>query len=106
MESTAQEKIVELSREKGYDRFHPDYFKNFSLEPVSWLLELTLLQKWLREAHSIHVFITKRYGWEYNVFTICPFGFENDGTYNSYEEALEDGLKSALSLVTSVIKKT
>lgn len=60
----------------------------------------SLLQKWLREKHSIHVFITKGYGWEYNVQKryIHPCD-EKDGTFNSYEDALEEGLQMGLKLI-------
>jgi len=51
----SQNDIVELAGAAGYDHFHPDWFKNNELCPETWLLEMTLLQKWLRESHSIHI---------------------------------------------------
>lgn len=58
----------------------------------------SLLQKWLRDKHNIKVLITWGYAWEWNVKTREQTTFIKDGTYNTYEEALEDGLKQALNL--------
>lgn len=66
----------------------------------------SLLQKWLRENHKIHIVI-KPYQNEFLDFTIAVYtehsnaigGFEEDGSYISYEDALEDALQKALSLI-------
>lgn len=62
----------------------------------------SLLQKWLREVHGIDVFIRKspngkNYDWDLD---------DNDGhyqeadeAYETYEKALEYGLKEALTLI-------
>lgn len=50
------------------------------------------LQKWLREVHGISVLIKTGFGWEWYIDK-TELG---DGTYNSYEEALEAGLQEAL----------
>jgi len=55
----------------------------------------SLLQKWLRETHDIYVLIQKGYGWE---FYLAGRGI-NDGTFNTYEEALEAGFIQALQLI-------
>ena len=61
----------------------------------------SLLQKWLREEHNIHIAIvvnnidTKTY--EYDIAT---YGVEKvKGGFTSYEIALEKGLQKALTLI-------
>jgi hypothetical protein len=55
----------------------------------------SLLQKWLREKHNINVFIDYGYGYEYKIFSY----FKRDGTFVTYEQALENGLLEALKLI-------
>ena len=61
----------------------------------------SLLQKWLREKHDIH--IETEYKWEYNhyVFHIGRVGKIVRGLkgFKTYEEALEKGLQEALKLI-------
>ena len=63
----------------------------------------TILQKWLREVHFIHIAINRdEDNWKYELYTFhdgnkhVPRGFTN---YKSYEDALEIGLQEALSLI-------
>lgn len=58
----------------------------------------SLLQRWLREVHKIDVFSIKlkavnKYIWEANT------NEQREGWYNTYEEALEEGLKAGLNLI-------
>ena len=60
----------------------------------------SLLQKWLREEHNIHLIAYKNinidgYDWCY----ITTDGITNINSYKTYEEALEVGLQEALKLV-------
>jgi len=69
---------------------------------------LSLLAKWLREKHNLHVQVENN---NYNksgdwCFDICrlPSGIpimwsKGDPTYSSYEDALEQGLLKALKLI-------
>ena len=60
----------------------------------------SLLQKWLREKHNIHLIAYKNinidgYDWCY----ITTDGITNINSYKTYEEALEAGLQEALKLI-------
>ena len=60
----------------------------------------SLLQRWLREVHSINVLIKQGYGWEWYITKHNGIATKlHDGTYNFYEEALEAGLLEALKLI-------
>ena len=60
----------------------------------------SLLAKWLREEHNIHLIAYKNinidgYDWCY----ITTDGITNINSYKTYEEALEIGLQKALKLI-------
>ena len=60
----------------------------------------SLLAKWLREEHNIHLIAYKNinidgYDWCY----ITTDGITNINSYKTYEEALEIGLQEALKLI-------
>ena len=63
----------------------------------------SLLQKWLREVHKISIKIDDYYTnskvrFDYNV---CELGSQEDnpvGIFETYEEALEDGINEALKI--------
>ena len=60
----------------------------------------SLLAKWLREKHNIHLIAYKNinidgYDWCY----ITTDGITNINSYKTYEEALEIGLQEALKLI-------
>jgi len=64
----------------------------------------SLLQKWLREKHNIHIWVNYyRCAWFFSLgitdiehgMTYCFAEFD---IHETYEEALEEGLKSALKL--------
>jgi hypothetical protein len=76
-----------------------------------WMCEL---QKWLRENHKIHILIyvnndnegNEPIVWSYaynsrfdNVLHDDSFNYITDEEFNSYEEALEEGLEQALTLI-------
>lgn len=80
-----------------------------TISKIYWhALTQSLLQKWLRKIHKIHIIVnpTVTDNW---TFALCNIGNENielngeviyDSTdYNSYEEALEKGLQEALKLI-------
>lgn len=104
--------IVDLATTKGYDRFHPDWFVNNKLEPKSWLLEMILLQKWLRDEHNLIVTIeldqTSYVKYCYDIVKFNGFAdFERKtnvaewGLYRTYEETLQAGLLEALNYINS-----
>lgn len=68
----------------------------------------SLLQKWLREEHRIIVLIRTpfeqlvKFGYIYNIEELHGISVNyntEDNFYNTYEEALEFGLKKALELI-------
>lgn len=92
-------KTAKLAEEKGFDF---DYIVNNELT-IHSLITQSLLQKWLREVHNIVVLIhqysdTKRYFY----LTNEEYNFECDWnklSYETYEEALEIGLRENLKLI-------
>lgn len=64
------------------------------------ICDLSLLAKWLREEHNIHLIAYKNinidgYDWCY----ITTDGITNINSYKTYEEAYEIGLQEALRLI-------
>ena len=64
------------------------------------ICDLSLLAKWLREQHNIHLIAYKNinidgYDWCY----ITTDGITNINSYKTYEEAYEIGLQEALKLI-------
>ena len=63
----------------------------------------SLLQKWLREKHNIHLIAYKNinidgYDWCY----ITTDGITNINSYKTYEEAYEIGLQEALKQISNI----
>ena len=68
----------------------------------------SLLAKWLREEHNIHIVISnnnynKLLNWSFDLHKL-PVGIiqmwkRGDDTYNTFEEAYEIGLQEALKLI-------
>ena len=64
------------------------------------ICDLSLLAKWLREEHNIHLIAYKNinidgYDWCY----VTTDGITNINSYKTYEEAYEIGLQEALKLI-------
>ena len=64
------------------------------------ICDLSLLAKWLREKHNIHLIAYKNinidgYDWCY----ITTDGITNINSYKTYEDAYEIGLQEALRLI-------
>lgn len=60
-----------------------------------------LAQKWLREKHNIDIIITSAIlGYGYLIYNrYPPKNIANNKVFQSYEEALEEGLKQGLMLI-------
>ena len=62
-----------------------------------------LAARWLREVHNIAILITPLlYGWTVDLFNIEKFQYilcNKDTMADTYEEALEDGLRICLEIV-------
>lgn len=79
-----------------------DSFGNM-LTIVAYAPTQSLLAKWLREKHNIHLIAYKNinidgYDWCY----ITTDGITNINSYKTYEEALEAGLQEALKLIPNI----
>jgi hypothetical protein len=84
-----------------------DSFGNI-LTIVAYAPTQSLLAKWLREQHNIHIEISnnnynKLLNWSFDLHRL-PVGIiqmwkRGDITYNTYEEAYEVGLQEALKLI-------
>jgi hypothetical protein len=84
---------AKLMKEKGM-------FTDIKFPPQS------IAQKWLRETKNLHIEISYMYGnyWIYDILTIPNHDLVGLSDrpivrYNTYEEALEDGIQEALKLI-------
>lgn len=62
----------------------------------------SLLQRWLREVHKIHIIITSisQESWQYHITKVGDsLGKLYNEDYDDYEKALEDSLVDALNLI-------
>lgn len=104
---------TKLAKEKGFfDKYsiNNDLWLTLNYEKIKNMVDLptqSLLQKWLREEHEIYLcpiwdsysFDNKKMlGYKCRLFT-WEEGENNTLVYNTYEEALEEGLKKALELI-------
>lgn len=122
--------LAKLVKEKGFNWEIRTYFdfKKFGIKPVEFFNKLnannfshwdfnlnkkinagyisaptqSLLQKWLREKHNIHIQILP-YNHKY-LISILKYGQNGsnpnfDNEFDTYEEALETGLFEALKLI-------
>ena len=55
----------------------------------------SLLQRWIRETQSIDLYVVKFSRWKYAFFVNLRY----KGGYDTYEEALEDGIMVALNMI-------
>ena len=64
------------------------------------ICDLSLLAKWLREQHNIHLIAYKNINIDgYDWCFITTDGITNINSYKTYEEAYEIGLQEALKLI-------
>jgi hypothetical protein len=59
----------------------------------------SLLQKWLRDAHNIHLESSLTMGFEHSFTCYQGLNYEGDTDDASYEKALEEGLLMGLNLI-------
>ena len=123
-EETVSRETAKLAKEKGYDEivdwFYNENYKLKTLYPNinglkhsdgnNGLLSApsqSLLQKWLREVHKIHIVIgLDENGYALTLEEDCDdledrevTKFKYYSVYNTYELALESGLQEALKLI-------
>ena len=110
---------AKLAYEKGFNIITYPFYEQFDIklnrhknlhEGYSAPTQ-SLLQRWLREKHNIHIEIELASDHELNILIpyIYQFDIYKDGDgvfdrnfYNTYEEALEVGLYEALKLIKDV----
>ena len=94
---------AKLAKKKGFEfRVVWEYilgFKN-NYERDKYLPTQSLLAKWLREKHNIHLIAYKNINIDgYDWCFITTDGITNINSYKTYEEAFEIGLQEALKLI-------
>lgn len=104
---------AKLAYEKGFKIHQSDYFNNKSLNVKDLYCyqrpTQSFLQKWLREIHNIHVYPILSYTnnqkytielrYNFNKIKTSQTGLTEKPYYNTYEEALKNGLFEALKLI-------
>ena len=79
-----------------------DSFGNM-LTIVAYAPTQSLLAKWLREEHNIHLIAYKNINIDgYDWCFITTDGITNINSYKTYEEAYEIGLQEALKLIPNI----
>lgn len=110
---------AKLAKEKGFDLKIRQHYKGSELifngilynfnnpeEQKQWNIELnsaptqSLLAKWLREKHNIHIFIKLRSENNYEYYRYKQIdNYLKDNGFKTYEEALEIALQRALESI-------
>ena len=70
---------------------------------------LSLAAKWLREENNIYVEVIRKFTcWKFSLINLNPVCIIKltAGSFNTYEEALEEGLKEALERICKVKSST
>ena len=102
-----QKQLIASAKEKGFEshiigKSVEAKYSNKDFYHL-WMCEL---QKWLREKHNIHISIwynnlTEKWRVDYIIDILLDEEYycDKDREQNTYEEALEEGLKEALKLI-------
>lgn len=102
--------VFQLAQEKGYELNFVDAAKMSLYEPLElildtkniYLLELTLIQKWLRDEHNLSIIVEDHYStcdWVVRVRPSWDMPSENGRLRRTYEEALLEGIAEALKIL-------
>jgi hypothetical protein len=110
--------VFQLAQDKGYKNYLSDIFSDqytgtrnegygdleieAEVKEVEQFLELTLIQKWLREEKQISVVVEDHYStmdWVARVRPVWALPSENGRLCSSYEQALLFGINEALNLL-------
>lgn len=96
-----QKEIAELAISKGYCGFYSKIEAGDTVRPNIWRIEMHELQYWIRIRHSVHISIQHwNCAWMASIqhVKLCSNGTSKDNM-DTYENALEYGLKEALQLI-------
>lgn len=91
-------KTAQLAKEKGCELSL--YIPSDNIDGADILCTQSLLQKWLREKHNVHIWVfpLSLNNYQYNYFKDGGYTFGVSG-HTTYEEALEIGLRQGLTLI-------
>jgi len=114
-------KTAKLAKKKGFDfsnieirdsntlvvadnvKARLDYFDDMEEANLVKLPTQSLLQRWLRDIHNIHVNLNyielSNYNYQITYFTTSKHELYGNGLQLAYEKALEVGLQEALKLI-------
>lgn len=114
-----------LLKEAGFDWPCEKWFELKGCTPVEWGADarcnwnvskddysrptLSLAAKWLREENNIYVEVIRKFTcWKFSLINLNPVCIIKltAGSFNTYEEALEEGLKEALERICKVKSST
>ena len=109
---------AKLANEKGFFEWTQHRYNKKGLfnESKSWSISAptqSLLQKWLREVHNLHIEILPFFQDSLFGYNVCVYKTQRERIeyelneinnpihcdYKTYEEALEEGLQEALKLI-------
>ena len=114
-----------LLKEAGFDWPCEKWFELKDGTPIEWGVDagynwnvskddysrptLSLAAKWLREENNIYVEVIRKFTcWKFSLINLNPVCIIKlaAGSFNTYEEALEEGLKEALERICKVKSST
>ena len=114
-----------LLKEAGFDWPCEKWFELKDGTPIEWGADarcnwnvskddfsrptLSLAAKWLREENNIYVEVIRKFTfWQFSLINLNPVCIIKltAGSFNTYEEALEEGLKEALERICKVKSST
>jgi hypothetical protein len=101
--------VFQLAQEKGYNLFHNSALlwtkegEEHLIRYIEPLLELTLIQKWLRDEHKIHIVIYHQKVKGVDIYQVNvqldDERLKHIGHSESYEQALLEGIHEALKFI-------
>jgi hypothetical protein len=99
--------VFQSAQDKGYKLYHKPAFlwtkegEEHLIRDIEPQLELTLIQKWLREKHNISMwaFQEKRLDAGFVVYIDGKLKAHNHGRLRTYEDAMLEGIYESLKLI-------
>ena len=93
----SSEELKDYLNAKKEDRNPDDFYLSIPAPTQS------LLQRWIREKHKIHIdvsYLDNIYNFYYKITKMeSNFEYEVSKSFQTYEKALEEGLKAALKMI-------
>jgi hypothetical protein len=110
------QKLIDSAVNKGYEPFNPYWdYENHGSPDINYL-ELCLIQKYIREVYTLHIDVNHFLRnndvvcWDYSISALgtetdergnwAPIeDFDLERDFDTYEEALQGGIETALNLI-------